>query len=104
MRHLLITTALALPLPAAAQDAALLLGQERYEQLDRVRAGDDVLASEDRFERLGFTVLSRANGRAEAVQDLAAAFQDQAGDAERLVVALSRAFCDRRRAQLAAYG
>lgn len=92
MRHLLITTALALPLPAAAQDAALLLGQERYEQLDRVRAGDDVLASEDRFERLGFTVLSRANGRAEAVQDLAAAFQDQAGDAERLVVALSGHF------------
>ncbi len=92
MRHLLITTALALPFPLWAQDTALILGQERYEQLDRVRAADGVLEANDRLEALGFDVLSRANGRVEAVRELAAMFQAQAPDAERLVVALSGHF------------
>ncbi len=92
MRHLLITTALALPLPLWAQDAALILGQERYEQLDRVRGADDVIESRDRLEALGFDVLSRANGRVGAVRDLATSFQTQVADADRLVVALSGHF------------
>lgn len=92
MRHLLITTALALPLPLWAQDAALILGQERYEQQDRVRGGDDVLGAVDRLETLGFEVFSRANGRVDAVRDLAGSFQAQADGADRLVVALSGHF------------
>ena len=92
MRHLLLTTALMLPLPAWAQDVALVLGAERYEQLDRVRRGDDVLAANARLEALGFDVFSRANPRIAAAHDLAAAFQDGASDADRLVVALSGHF------------
>lgn len=92
MRHLLLTTALMLPLPAFAQDVALVLGAERYEQLDRVRRADDVLAANTRLEALGFDVFSRANPRVAAAHDLAAAFQEGASDADRLVVALSGHF------------
>jgi peptidoglycan hydrolase-like protein with peptidoglycan-binding domain len=92
MRRLLMTTALALPVPAFAQDVALVLGNERYEQLDRVSRADDVLRAVDRLEALGFDVFSRANGRVDALKDLAAAFQAQSDDADRLVVALSGHF------------
>jgi peptidoglycan hydrolase-like protein with peptidoglycan-binding domain len=92
MRSLLLTTALMLPLPVFAQDVALVLGMERYEQLDRVNRADDLLNATDRFEALGFDVFSRANGRVLAAKDLAAAFQEGAQDADRLVVALSGHF------------
>lgn len=92
MRHLLITTALALPIPLWAQDVALVLGQERYEQLDRVRGADDVLTADARLEALGFEVFGRANGRVDVVREMATTFQAQAADADRLVVALSGHF------------
>lgn len=92
MRRLLMSTVFALPLPVLAQDVALVLGNERYEQLDRVNRADDVLGAVDRLEALGFDVFSRANGRVDAVNDLAAAFQAQLDDADRLVVALSGHF------------
>jgi peptidoglycan hydrolase-like protein with peptidoglycan-binding domain len=92
MRALLLTTALMLPLPVFAQDVALVLGMERYEQLDRVNRADDLLNATDRFEALGFDVFSRANGRVLAAKDLAAAFQAGVQDADRLVVALSGHF------------
>lgn len=92
MRRLLLTTVFVLPFPALSQDAALILGNERYEQLDRVNRADDVLGAVDRFEALGFDVSSRANGRVEAVKDLAAAFQARVVDADRLVVSLSGHF------------
>ena len=92
MRSLLLTTALMLPLPVFAQDVALVLGMERYEQLDRVNRADDLLNATDRFEALGFDVFSRANGRVLAAKDLAAAFQAGVQDADRLVVALSGHF------------
>ncbi|AKS47508.1 Putative peptidoglycan binding domain-containing protein [Octadecabacter temperatus] len=92
VRRLLLTTVLALPISAVAQDAALILGNERYEQLDRVNRADDLLGATDRLEALGFDVASRANGRVDAVKDLAAAFQVQADGADRLVVALSGHF------------
>ena len=91
-RSLLMMTVFSLPVSAVAQDAALILGNERYEQLDRVSRADDLLNATDRFEVLGFDVASRANGRVDAVKDLAAAFQAQAEDADRLVVALSGHF------------
>lgn len=92
MRALLLTTALMLPLPVFAQDVALVLGMERYEQLDRVNRADDLQNATDRFEALGFDVFSRANGRVLAAKDLAAAFQAGVQDADRLVVALSGHF------------
>jgi len=92
LRRLLLSTAIMLPLPALAQDAALLLGNERYEQLNRVNRADDVLGAVDRLQALGFVVSSRANGRVDVVKDLAAEFQAQLDDADRLVVALSGHF------------
>ncbi len=92
MRHLLLTTALILPLPAFAQDTALILGNARYEQLDRVVRADDLLGAVDRLESLGFVVHSRANGRVDTAKDLAAAFQAGLEGADRLVVALSGHF------------
>lgn len=90
--RLLLSTTFLWPMAATAQDAALILGHERYEQLDRVNRADDVLQGVERLEALGFEVFSRANGRVDAVSDLAAAFQTQAGGAQRLVVALSGHF------------
>lgn len=92
MRSLLLTTALILPFPLWAQDAALVLGMERYEQLDRVNRADDVLDAVDRLEALGFTVSSRANARIAAAKDLAAAFQAEVAGADRLVVVLTGHF------------
>ena len=93
MRRLLLTTALMMTaLPAFAQDQALVLGNERYERLDRVTRADDVLDAVDRLETLGFVVHSRANGRVDAAKDLAAAFQAGLDGADRLVVALSGHF------------
>lgn len=92
IRRLLMTTVLVLPVSAVAQDVALILGNERYEQLDRVSRADDLLGAVSRLEALGFEVASRANGRVDVVKDLAAAFQVQADDADRLVVALSGHF------------
>ncbi|PVA07876.1 peptidoglycan-binding domain-containing protein [Thalassorhabdomicrobium marinisediminis] len=96
MRRLLLTTTLLLtglaPLPALADDVALLLGAERYDRLDRVRRADNLLQASERLERLGFEVLGRANPKAGAATDLARAFQDQAAEAERLVVAMSGHF------------
>ncbi|MEL6958592.1 MAG: peptidoglycan-binding domain-containing protein [Pseudomonadota bacterium] len=88
MRTWLLLTALLTPVSVAAQDAALLLGMERYEQLDRVNRADDVLQARDRLEVLGFDVTARANARVGAANDLAASFQTKAGEADRLVVAL----------------
>lgn len=92
LRRLLMTTVLTFPLPLWAQDVALVLGQERYEQLDRVSRGDDLPSARNRLEALGFDVFSRANGRVDAVRDLAVSFQAGVADADRLVVALSGHF------------
>lgn len=93
MRRLLLTTALGLvPLAVLADDTALVLGVERYEQLDRVNRADDLLEARAGLEALGFVVHERANPRAETARDLAAAFAADAGAADRLVVALSGHF------------
>lgn len=92
MRQLLLTTALLLPLPSFAQDVALIFGNERYEQLDRVNRADDILQATSRLEALGFEVFGRANGRIETAKDLAAAFQAGLESADRLVVAMSGHF------------
>ncbi|WP_377509263.1 peptidoglycan-binding domain-containing protein [Octadecabacter sp. R77987] len=93
MRHLMITTILAaLPLGALAEDAALVLGMERYEQLGRLSRGDDVVAAAQGLESLGFAVTALANGRADTTLAALAGFVDAAEDAERLVVVMSGRF------------
>lgn len=93
MRHLLITTILAaLPLGALAEDAALVLGMERYEQLGRLSRGDDVVAAAQGLESLGFAVTALANGRADTTLAALTDFVDAAAGAERLVVVMSGRF------------
>lgn len=93
MRRLLLTTALiATPFLAQAEDAALILGVERYERLDRVSRADNLLDSQEGLRSLGFAVQARANPRGDVAHDVAAAFAEDAETAERLVVALSGHF------------
>ena len=92
LARLLLTAVIAVPMPLWAQDVALILGQERYEQLDRVVRADDILGASDRLNALGFDVFALANGRVGPVRDLARSFQAGAAGADRLVVALSGHF------------
>lgn len=93
MRRLLLTFTLILaPLTVLAEDAALILGVERYERLDRVNRADALLDAQDGLRALGFGVRARANPRGAVAHDLAAAFAEDAQGAVRLVVALSGHF------------
>lgn len=96
MRHLMLTSAFALlatlPFSAQAEDAALILGTERYEVLGRLQRAANVTAAERGLGTLGYSVFSLPNGRADAVAQALDAFVDAAADAERLVVALSGRF------------
>jgi hypothetical protein len=93
MGRLLLTTGLILaPLMVWAEDAALILGVERYESLDRVNRADTLIDALDGLRGLGFAVRARANPRGAVAHDLAAAFAEDAQEAERLVVALSGHF------------
>ena len=93
MRRILLTSALILaPVLAQAEDAALILGVERYERLDRVNRADNLLEAQDGLRALGFEVQARANPRGGVAHDLAAAFAEDAQGAARLVVALSGHF------------
>ena len=74
---------------AFSQDAALLLGNERYEQLDRVARADDVLRARPGLEDLGFEVSALRNGRVDTTQETVAQFVASAEDAERIVVVVS---------------
>ena len=68
MRHLALTSALglaaAMGAPALAEDAALLLGNLRYEELGRVARASDVIEAADELRSLGFAVEALQNGRA----------------------------------------
>lgn len=93
MRRLLLTTTIAaLPLGALAEDAALVFGNERYEQLGRISRAADVVEAAEALEGLGFVVFPLANARAGSGADRLAEFLEEAGDAERLVVVLSGRF------------
>ncbi len=96
MRHLMLSSALALlaglPLTAQADDAALILGTERYEALGRLPRAANVTAAERGLFGLGYVVISLPNGRADAVAEALDAFMDEATGAERLIVALSGRF------------
>lgn len=96
MRHFMLTCALMLGAGLAqavrADDAALILGNERYEVLGRVTRGAEVTGAERGLVALGFDVTALRNGRADATGDALAAFIEAAPGAERLVVALTGRF------------
>lgn len=96
MRHLMLTSALALGAglsqPALAQDAALLLGTERYEVLGRVSRGAAVTQAEEALEELGFAVTALQNGRSGTTLEALDVFVAEVPEADRLLVALAGRF------------
>ncbi|MGX9854041.1 peptidoglycan-binding domain-containing protein [Limimaricola variabilis] len=93
MRRLLTSTALILWAGAGwAQDAALLLGTERYETLGRMPRGTEMLEAGEALRGLGFEVFSLPNGRADSTAETARDWLEQVPEANRLVVALSGRF------------
>ena len=93
MRQLsVIATLCVLALPVMADDAALLMGVERYSDLRRVNDATDVLNSAENLAAAGYSVSTLANGDAADMNRLLARFANDATDADRLVVGLSGRF------------
>ncbi|WP_373355450.1 peptidoglycan-binding protein [Pseudoroseicyclus sp. CXY001] len=98
MRHLIRTTALAAltagaaATPLAADDAALLIGIERYEEMTRVSGADTITDAAEDLTDMGFTTLSLPNGRIPSTTQAIAEWVDAVPEAERLFVALTGRF------------
>ncbi|SFR51364.1 Putative peptidoglycan binding domain-containing protein [Yoonia tamlensis] len=93
MRKLTLIAALSgFALPALADDAALLLGVERYQELRRVPNATDVIDSAQDLRRAGYDVTTLSNGTSVNMARLLNQFAQAATDADRLVVGLSGRF------------
>ncbi|AEM41737.1 peptidoglycan-binding domain-containing protein [Ketogulonicigenium vulgare] len=94
MRHkiYLALATMLLPGAALANDAALLLGVERYETLGRVARGADVANANDGLTALGFRVAVLPNGRAEPTLTAVQTWLDTIPESERIVAVLSGRF------------
>lgn len=93
MRKLLLGTAFGLWASVGlAEDVALVLGTERYDDLGRLSRGDEPAAATERLEEMGFDVLTLTDARAAAVGRALDGFVARAPRAERIVVALSGRF------------
>lgn len=93
MRRLLISAAFAvLAIPAFAEDAALLMGVERYRTLDRFPDGADVTDAARALSNAGYKVDTLKNSSAGDMRALLEKLQARSVDADRLVVALSGRF------------
>ena len=89
MRRLLLTTALTImAMPVFAEDAALILGVERYRNLDRFVGGAAVAGAAPELEAAGYAVDAISNQSAAEMRKLLNQFQARSADAERLVVAM----------------
>ncbi|MFO8125849.1 peptidoglycan-binding protein [Yoonia sp.] len=93
MRKLSLIIALTgLALPAVAEDQALLMGVERYDDFRRVNDATDILDAAEDLRDAGYTVSSLSNGSAPDMRRLLEGFAAEALEADRLVVALSGRF------------
>ena len=93
MRKLLLTTALSLAAgAAAAEDIALILGNERYDRLDRVVQADDVVNGAVPLVRSGFAVFNGANGETREMLRQAQSYADEVRSAETQVIVLAGQF------------
>ena len=93
MRRLTLIAAIsAFAMPVMADDAALLMGVERYDDLRRVSNATDVLDSAESLRDAGYAVSTLANGSALDMNRLLERFAVDATDAERLVVGLAGRF------------
>jgi peptidoglycan hydrolase-like protein with peptidoglycan-binding domain len=93
MRKLTLIAALSgLALPVFADDAALLMGVDRYEDFRRVGDATDILDASDELRDAGYQVATLSNGSARDMKRLAETLATDALSADRLVVALSGRF------------
>ena len=93
MRKLLLSATLTcLAAPAFADDVAVLIGNDRYEDLRRVSDATDILGASDELADAGFTVTRLSNATIAEMRSGLEAFAQEAGSADRLVVALSGRF------------
>lgn len=93
MHRILLTATFALwGTTTLANDQALLLGVERYANLDRVSGASDVTDARDALKAVGFDVHTQANGGGADMTRRLTAFVAGMDDADRLVVGLSGAF------------
>jgi len=93
MRRLLMTTALVLTaLPAFADDAAILLGVDRYRNFDRLRGGTDVIDMASDFAKAGYAASEFENKSLAQMIDGLERFEEQVPTADRLVVAMTGRF------------
>ncbi len=88
----LIATLSALAMPAFAEDAALLMGVDRYAEFRRVGNATDVLNSAASLRDAGYQVSTLANGDSVAMTQLLQRFAVDAADADRLIVGLAGRF------------
>ena len=93
MRRLIFSTALAaMAMPALAEDAALLMGIERYRSLDRFVGGTGVTDAAQELTDAGYAVDALSNQSASAMRQMLTRFQARSTDADRLIVAMSGRF------------
>jgi peptidoglycan hydrolase-like protein with peptidoglycan-binding domain len=93
MRRLTLSAAVAmLVTPAIADDAALLMGVDRYEEFRRVAGGTDVVVGISALRDAGYAVSSLENGAGRDMRRLLDRLAVDAADADRLVVGLSGRF------------
>jgi peptidoglycan hydrolase-like protein with peptidoglycan-binding domain len=94
MRQLLLSTALTFLSAGAglADGAALILGNERYDDLDRVSRGDDVLEVGEGLVDLGFQVFALGDGEADNTARALADFSEAAAEADAVVIILTGHF------------
>lgn len=88
-RFLFVTTFLASP--AFADDAALLLGVQQYDELGRVTR-DNVTTTAGAYARTGFETFVGTNATAAEMGQLADQFKDESRSSDRLVIGLSGVF------------
>ena len=93
MRKLLFSAALlSLATPVFSDDAAVLIGVERYDELRRVSSATDILDGADGLRDAGYQVQTLSNGTAADIRRMLSRLADEALGADRLVVALSGRF------------
>jgi peptidoglycan hydrolase-like protein with peptidoglycan-binding domain len=93
MRRLTLSAAFALlAAPLFANDLALLMGVDRYQEFRRVAGGTDVVVGISALRDAGYAVSSLENGTGADMQRLLERLAAEAPSAERLVVGLSGRF------------
>ena len=93
MRRFMLTVALTLMAArASAENAALILGTDRYEVLGQLPGAAGITRSADALNALGYTVTALPNGRADSIATALAGFMASTTAGSPVIVALSGRF------------